>query len=165
MHIWRASQSLMSHPSPFLPSSTQIPSLEVWFQRASDVVRKLRYGDIDLGIVGYDMFAELADADEDLIVVHDALDFGQCKLALGIPMTGKFAGINSLDALAKMPNWTAETPLRVVTGCVVPWLALREYHVVNLKCACQLPSAIHSTREVTCQYCHTQSLKVIPNFC
>jgi ATP phosphoribosyltransferase len=28
----------------------------VWFQRASDVVRKLRLGDIDLGIVGYDMF-------------------------------------------------------------------------------------------------------------
>jgi ATP phosphoribosyltransferase len=38
----------------------QIPALEVWFQRASDVVRKLRYGDIDLGIVGADMFAELA---------------------------------------------------------------------------------------------------------
>jgi hypothetical protein len=34
----------------------QIPSLEVWFQRASDVVRKLRYGDIDLGIVGADMW-------------------------------------------------------------------------------------------------------------
>jgi ATP phosphoribosyltransferase len=41
----------------------------VWFQRASDVVRKLRYGDIDLGIVGYDMFLELADNDPDLMVV------------------------------------------------------------------------------------------------
>lgn len=56
--------------------------------------------------------------DDDLIVVHDALDFGQCKLALGIPMTGKFAGIDSLAELAAMPQWTAETPLRVVTGCV-----------------------------------------------
>ena len=99
-----------------LPLYPQIPSLEVWFQRASDVVRKLRYGDIDLGIVGYDMFAELADEDEDLIVVHDALDFGQCKLALGIPMTGKFAGVDSLEALCNMPHWTAESPLRVVTG-------------------------------------------------
>jgi ATP phosphoribosyltransferase len=34
----------------------QIPGLEVWFQRASDVVRKLRLGDIDLGIVGTDMY-------------------------------------------------------------------------------------------------------------
>lgn len=41
----------------------QIPDLEVWFQRASDVVRKLRLGDIDLGIVGYDMFSEIGDED------------------------------------------------------------------------------------------------------
>ena len=32
-------------------------------QRASDVVRKLVYGDIDLGIVGYDMLAEIGDSD------------------------------------------------------------------------------------------------------
>jgi len=101
---------------PVLPAHIQIPALEVWFQRASDVVRKLRYGDIDLGIVGHDMYAELADEDEDLIVVHDALEFGHCKLALGIPMTGKFAGVNSLEALCSMPQWTPETPLRVVTG-------------------------------------------------
>lgn len=30
----------------------QLPELEVWFQRATDVVRKLMYGDVDLGIVG-----------------------------------------------------------------------------------------------------------------
>ena len=69
----------------------QLPGLEVWFQRASDVVRKLRYGDIDLGIVGTDMFSELADGDSDLIVCHEALNFGQCHLALGVPMTGEAA--------------------------------------------------------------------------
>lgn len=90
----------------------QIPALEVWFQRASDVVRKLRSGDLDLGIVGGDMFAELADNDPNVIVVHDALNFGQCKLALGIPMTGKFASVDSLDQLRSMPDWTAQTPLR-----------------------------------------------------
>ena len=41
----------------------KIPGLEVWFQRASDVVRKLRLGDIDLGIVGLDMLLELGDGD------------------------------------------------------------------------------------------------------
>ncbi len=64
----------------------------MWFQRASDVVRKLRYGDIDLGIVGADMFEELADGDSDLVVCHDALGFGQCHLALGVPMTGEEGG-------------------------------------------------------------------------
>ncbi len=84
----------------------------MWFQRASDVVRKLRTGDLDLGIVGFDMFSELADADPDVIIVHEALNFGQCKLALGVPITGKFANIESLDDLRAMPCWTEETPLR-----------------------------------------------------
>jgi ATP phosphoribosyltransferase len=50
-HVWGA------------PAHLQIPDVEVWFQRASDVVRKLRLGDIDLGIVGYDMFQEIGDGD------------------------------------------------------------------------------------------------------
>ena len=67
----------------------QMPQLEVWFQRASDVVRKLSYGDVDLGIVGFDMFTELSNDDPDLLVVHDALDFGHCHLGLGVPMGGR----------------------------------------------------------------------------
>ena len=77
----------------------QMPGVEVWFQRASDVVRKLMYGDVDLGIVGHDMFREIADSDPGLIVLHDALDFGKCHLGLGIPTTGRFAGINNLEDL------------------------------------------------------------------
>jgi hypothetical protein len=56
----------------------QMPGLEVWFQRASDVVRKLMYGDVDIGIVGYDMLAEIGDGDAGLLVLHDALAFGRC---------------------------------------------------------------------------------------
>lgn len=48
--------------------------------------------------------------------MHEALDFGHCHLALGVPMTGKFANITSLQQLKDMGCWTAETPLRVVTG-------------------------------------------------
>lgn len=35
--------------------------VEVWFQRASDVVRKLISGDVDMGIVGYDMVQEYGE--------------------------------------------------------------------------------------------------------
>ena len=79
----------------------QLPELEVWFQRATDVVRKLLRGDVDIGIVGNDMYQEIADRSEDLIVVHEALDFGQCHLGLGIPTLGKFANINSLADLRR----------------------------------------------------------------
>lgn len=104
------------NPRQYVASIPQIPSLEVWFQRASDVVRKLAYGDLDLGIVGYDMYAELAGDNTELIVLHEALNFGRCHLALAVPITGKFANIGSLDQLRAMPDWTADTPLRVVTG-------------------------------------------------
>jgi len=79
----------------------QLPHLEVWFQRATDVVRKLLYGDVDIGIVGFDMFSEIADKSSEVVVVHDALGFGGCHLGLGIPTSGKFAEINSLDKLRR----------------------------------------------------------------
>lgn len=71
--------------------------METWFQRVTDIVRKLAYGDIDLGIVGYDMFSELAGENEDLVMVHDALGFGKCHLSLGIPLTGNFSNISNIQ--------------------------------------------------------------------
>jgi ATP phosphoribosyltransferase len=62
----------------------QLKNVEVWFQRASDVVRKLRSGDVDMGIVGYDMVREYGEDDEDLIIIHDALGFGECHLGIGV---------------------------------------------------------------------------------
>lgn len=60
----RALALTLASLAPATPRLTaQIPDVEVWFQRASDVVRKLRLGDIDLGIVGFDMFSEIGDGD------------------------------------------------------------------------------------------------------
>ena len=39
----------------------QLKNVEVWFQRASDVVRKIKNGDVDMGIVGYDMLREYGE--------------------------------------------------------------------------------------------------------
>ena len=40
------------NPRQYVATIPALPAVEVWFQRASDVVRKLAYGDVDLGIVG-----------------------------------------------------------------------------------------------------------------
>jgi ATP phosphoribosyltransferase len=69
----------------------QLKNVEVWFQRASDVVRKLRSGDVDMGIVGYDMVREYGEDDEDLIIIHDALGFGECHLGIGVWFMYPFA--------------------------------------------------------------------------
>lgn len=60
--------------------------------------------------------AELGGDDGDLVVLHEALGYGHCHLALGIPIGGKYADVNTLGDLMAMPDWSEETPMRVVTG-------------------------------------------------
>lgn len=105
------------NPRQYFGQIPQFPEMEVWFQRASDVVRKLRTCDLDMGIVGMDMFAEFAAEDKDLVVVHDSLAFGHCKLALGIPNGGEYTNINTLAELKGM-GWSETRPLRVVTAYI-----------------------------------------------
>nr|CAD1835217.1 unnamed protein product [Ananas comosus var. bracteatus] len=104
------------NPRQYTADIPQLSNLEVWFQRPKDIVRKLQSGDLDLGIVGFDTVSEYGQANEDLVIVHDALEYGACRLSLAIPREGIFENINSLDELAQMPKWTEDRPLRVVTG-------------------------------------------------
>ncbi|KAF3648342.1 ATP phosphoribosyltransferase 1, chloroplastic [Capsicum annuum] len=104
------------NPRQYVAEIPQISNLEVWFQRPKDVVRKLVSGDLDLGIVGLDTVCEYGQGDEDLIIVHDALEYGDCRLSLAIPKYGIFENVNSMKELAEMPQWTPERPLRVATG-------------------------------------------------
>lgn len=104
------------NPRQYVAEIPQLSNLEVWFQRPKDIVRKLVTGDLDLGIVGLDTVSEYGEGNEDLIIAHDALDYGECRLSLAIPKYGIFENINSLRELAQMPQWTAEKPLRVATG-------------------------------------------------
>ncbi|KAJ4972889.1 hypothetical protein NE237_006063 [Protea cynaroides] len=104
------------NPRQYVAQIPQLANFEVWFQRPKDIMRKLLSGDLDLGIVGLDTFFEYGQGNEDLIIVHDALEFGECRLSVAIPKYGIFENINSLSELAQMPQWTDEKPLRVVTG-------------------------------------------------
>ncbi|CAN6587436.1 unnamed protein product [Malus baccata var. baccata] len=104
------------NPRQYVAQIPQLSNLEVWFQRPKDIVRKLLSGDLDLGIAGFDTVSEYGEGNEDLIIIHDALDYGDCRLSLAIPKYGIFENINSLKELAQMPQWTKEKPLRVATG-------------------------------------------------
>ncbi|KAJ7954291.1 ATP phosphoribosyltransferase [Quillaja saponaria] len=104
------------NPRQYVAEIPQIPNLEVWFQRPKDILRKLLSGDLDLGIVGLDTVSEYGQGNEDLIIVHDALEYGDCHLSIAIPKYGIFENVNSLKELAQMPQWTEEKPLRIATG-------------------------------------------------
>eukprot|EP00249_Psilotum_nudum_P003054 c16373_g1_i1 orf=238-735(+) len=47
-----------SNPRQYLATIQGMDNVEVWFQRENDVMRRIRTGDIDLGIVGYDTACE-----------------------------------------------------------------------------------------------------------
>ncbi|XP_038877868.1 ATP phosphoribosyltransferase 2, chloroplastic-like [Benincasa hispida] len=104
------------NPRQYVANIPQLAGLEVWFQRPKDIVRKLLSGDLDLGIVGLDTVSEYGQGSEDLIIVHEALEYGDCRLSLAIPKYGIFENINSIQDLAQMPQWTEAKPLRVATG-------------------------------------------------
>ncbi|WVY94870.1 hypothetical protein V8G54_033958 [Vigna mungo] len=107
---------LKVNPRQYVAEIPQLSNLEVWFQRPKDIVRKLLSGDLDLGIVGLDTVSEHGQCNEDLIIVHEALEYGDCRLSLAIPQYGIFENVNSVEELAKMPQWTEDKPLRVATG-------------------------------------------------
>lgn len=104
------------NPRQYVADIPQLSNLEVWFQRPKDIVRKLQSGDLDLGIVGLDTVSEYGQGNEDLVIVHNELQYGDCRLSIAIPMYGIFENINSLEDLASMPQWTYERPLRIATG-------------------------------------------------
>lgn len=104
------------NPRQYVAQIPQLSNLEVWFQRPKDIVKKLLSGDLDLGMVGLDTVCEYGQGSDDLVIVHDDLDYGQCHLSFAIPKYGIFENINSIKELAEMPQWTAERPLRVATG-------------------------------------------------
>ncbi|KAL0365019.1 UNVERIFIED_CONTAM: ATP phosphoribosyltransferase 2, chloroplastic [Sesamum angustifolium] len=72
------------NPRQYVAEIPQLSNLEVWFQRPKDIVRKLVSGDLDLGIVGLDTINEYGQGNEDLILVHDALEYGDCRLSLAL---------------------------------------------------------------------------------
>lgn len=104
------------NPRQYVADIPGISNLEVWFQRPKDIVHKLLTGDLDLGIVGIDTVSEFGQGNEDLIFVHDALEYGECRLSIAIPKYGIFENISSMDELAAMPQWTENRPLRIATG-------------------------------------------------
>ena len=116
----------------------------------------------------------------ELVVLHDALDFGRCHLALAVPMSGKFAEVDSLEALRAMSEWTETNPLRVVTGelGVLMWWCgadgLRAgYHssacqflnAPRLKTQCCTTAVRYGTRAHTLSICIASSLRILHTTC
>ena len=89
-----------------------LPDVTVLFQRAGDIVVSVRDGSVDFGITGIDMVEERKGENGDLLILHDALGFGQCTLALAVPETWEDVNcMPDLQARAQVQG----RPLRIAT--------------------------------------------------
>lgn len=92
-------------------SLPDLPGLTVIFQRPTDIVTSVRDGSVDFGITGLDVVQERGGDNGEIIVVHEALGFGQCSLALAVPETWPVQTVTELRSYAAaQPH-----PLRVAT--------------------------------------------------
>lgn len=99
------------NPRQYAASIPALPGLTVLFQRPGDIVVSVRDGSVDFGITGRDVVAERGGDNGTVLLLHDALNFGHCRLALAVPEEWPVHTIAELAAYARSLN----RPLRVAT--------------------------------------------------
>lgn len=108
---------------------------ELWLQRPPDIVRKVRDGDVDLGFVGHDLVSEYGGESEAVVPVHEALGYGACRLAVGVPMA--WDGVRNM---VDLKNLTAggrvlriATKFHRLTHLFMERHQIENYRVVNME--------------------------------
>jgi ATP phosphoribosyltransferase len=100
------------NPRQYQANIPALPELGVIFQRPSDIVVSVRQGSVELGITGLDVIEEKRGLNGDILLLHDALGFGQCSLALAVPET--WEAVTGLASLRQFAG-RLDHPLRVAT--------------------------------------------------
>lgn len=87
-----------TNPRQYSADIPAMPNVLVLFQRARDLAKSVAAGDIDLAITGYDTVVDaLGTPHEEVLVIHEALGYGQCSLVLAVP--NAWAHVTNVDDL------------------------------------------------------------------
>lgn len=86
------------NPRQYEATIPAMPGLTVLFQRPADIVVSVRDGSVEFGITGLDVVEEKRISSAELMVIHEALGFGQCSLRLGVP--DEWEGVQTCADLA-----------------------------------------------------------------
>lgn len=96
----------------------------VLFMRPTDIVTQVSEGRCDLGVTGYDVYAERAGEAEDSIVVVKDLGYGGCRLVAAVPESWVDV-VHALDLADLISEWKSSgKTFRVSTkypGLVRSW--------------------------------------------
>jgi ATP phosphoribosyltransferase len=100
------------NPRQYAASIPTLPGVTVLFQRPGDIVVSVRDGSVDFGITGMDVVGEKRGDSDEVLVLHDALGFGHCRLSLAVPEEWKT--VQTVADLAVYARNLSQ-PLRVAT--------------------------------------------------
>lgn len=107
----------VSRPNPrqYTARIRALPEIEVLLHRSADIVQKIAAGDVDIGVTGMDLVAELAGDDPNVVVADDDLGFGGVDLVLAVPEA--WVDVQSWHDLADLAaEWAADgRQLRIAT--------------------------------------------------
>lgn len=103
---------LKPNPRQYEAHIPNLPELVVLFQRPGDIVVSVRDGSVEFGITGIDVYQEHKGSNGDALVLHDALGFGHCALALAVPEA--WEDVHTVDDLRHRVASLGK-PLRVAT--------------------------------------------------
>mmetsp|Transcript_5744 Transcript_5744/g.17106 ORF Transcript_5744/g.17106 Transcript_5744/m.17106 type:complete len:405 (-) Transcript_5744:1309-2523(-) len=104
---------VITNPRQYTAALKGFQDVEVWLQRPPDIARKVRDGTVELGITGFDLVSEYGGDDDEIVPVHADLNYGKCRLGVGIPM--KWMEVNSVTDLVRKVCEDGRSPLRVAT--------------------------------------------------
>jgi ATP phosphoribosyltransferase len=74
-----------TNPRQYRATIPAVAGAQVLFQRANDIFAKVDEGSVDLGITGYDIVREHQYEDDSVVVLMQALGYGQCSLVVAVP--------------------------------------------------------------------------------
>ena len=99
------------NPRQYFARTPALPQLTVLFQRPGDIVVSVREGSVDFGLAGLDAVEERRGADNQVMILHEALKFGHCALAVAVPEDWPVTTVAQLPAYcATLPH-----PVRLAT--------------------------------------------------
>ncbi|MFN2224131.1 MAG: ATP phosphoribosyltransferase [Candidatus Promineifilaceae bacterium] len=103
------------NPRQYAAEIPALPEVTVVFQRPGDIVASVQQGSVDFGITGADLLAEKGDNDPAILVLHDALGYAPCKLALAVP--DSWDAVQDVQDLARQAQAMADQgrPMRIAT--------------------------------------------------
>lgn len=86
----------------YLATIEEIPGLQIVFQRQEDIVQGVENGLLTFGIAGYDLVSEIPTNSENIVVIHNGLDFGKCTLEVAVPETWPVSKMSDIKELASL---------------------------------------------------------------